>query len=135
LCQKWVHKPLAPYQTCPFIRSHLDVLCIEVYIKSDKSNVAAVVDGLLLKEREGEEGEGKEQQSHLNAYTMFKYSICTELTRKYYERRLRRFFDFIQFEVEIKDIEKRSNDFDNQIYTATYVYLLTYKQDNNFVKI
>ena len=68
---------------------------------------------------------------------MFKYSIRTELTRKYYERRIRRFFDFIRFEVEIKDIEKRYNDFDNQIYTATYVYLLTYKQDNNnnFVKI
>jgi hypothetical protein len=34
---------------------------------------------------------------------MFKYSIRSELTRKYYERRLRRFFDFIQFE---EDIEK-----------------------------
>jgi hypothetical protein len=40
---------------------------------------------------------------------MFKYSIRSELTRKYYERRLRRFFDFIQYEIEIKDIETRSN--------------------------
>jgi len=28
---------------------------------------------------------------------MIKYSIRSELTRKYYERRLRKFFDFIQF--------------------------------------
>lgn len=30
---------------------------------------------------------------------MFKYSIRTELTRKYYERRIRTFFDFIEFMV------------------------------------
>ena len=41
---------------------------------------------------------------------MLKYSIRSELTRKYYERRLRRFLDFIQFEVEIKETEKRLND-------------------------
>jgi len=76
-----------------------------VYIKSDKSNAVAAIDGLLLKEREGEEREGQ-PQNQLNTYTMFKYSIRTELTRKYYERRIRRFFDFIQFELEIKDIEK-----------------------------
>jgi hypothetical protein len=45
----------------------------------------------------------EEQQNQLNPYMMFKYSIRSELTRKYYERRLRRFFDFIQFE---EDIEK-----------------------------
>jgi hypothetical protein len=47
----------------------------------------------------------------LSAYTMFKYFIRTELTRKYYERRLRKFLDFIQFEIEIKEMEKRCNDF------------------------
>jgi hypothetical protein len=38
-------------------------------------------------------------------------SSLQEVTRKYYERRLRRFFDFIQFEIGIKEIEKRCNDF------------------------
>jgi len=38
---------------------------------------------------------------------MFKYAIRSDLTRKYYERRLRRFFDFIEFEIEVKEIEKR----------------------------
>jgi hypothetical protein len=32
-------------------------------------------------------------QNHLTPYMMFKYSIRSELTRKYYERRLRRFLD------------------------------------------
>ena len=41
---------------------------------------------------------------------MFKYSIRCELTRKYYERRLKRFFDFIQFEVGVKETEERFND-------------------------
>lgn len=40
-----------------------------------------------------------------------KYSIRSELTRKYYERRLRKFIDFIQFEIGIKEIEQRCNDF------------------------
>jgi hypothetical protein len=39
---------------------------------------------------------------------MFKYSIKTEITRKYYERRLKKLFDFIEFEmVADKDIECR----------------------------
>ena len=29
---------------------------------------------------------------------MFKYAIKTDSTRKYYERRLKKFFDFIEFE-------------------------------------
>jgi len=29
-------------------------------------------------------------------YNMFKYSIRTELTRKYYERKIRTFYDFIK---------------------------------------
>lgn len=42
---------------------------------------------------------------------MFRYSIRSEITRKYYERRLRKFFDYIEFEVEVRDIERRCNDF------------------------
>jgi hypothetical protein len=42
---------------------------------------------------------------------MFKYSIRSELTRKYYVRRLRKFFDFIQFENATKDLEIRCNSF------------------------
>jgi integrase len=52
-----------------------------------------------------------EEQSQLSPYMMFKYSVRSELTRKYYERRLRIFFDFIQFEIEIKEIEIRCNHF------------------------
>jgi len=37
------------------------------------------------------EGHNKE----LTPYLMFKYAIKTEITRKYYERRLKKFFDFI----------------------------------------
>ena len=42
---------------------------------------------------------------------MFKYSIRSEVTRKYYERRLRKFLDFVQFRPETTDIEERCNDF------------------------
>jgi hypothetical protein len=47
----------------------------------------------------------EEQNQSLSPYAMFRYSIRSELTRKYYERRLGKFFDFIQFEVGIKEIE------------------------------
>jgi len=30
-------------------------------------------------------------------YCLFKYSVRSEITRKYYERRIRRFLDFIEF--------------------------------------
>jgi len=53
----------------------------------------------------------EEEQNQLSSYMMFKYSIRSELTRKYYERRLRTFFDFIQFEIEIKELEIRCNHF------------------------
>jgi hypothetical protein len=53
----------------------------------------------------------EEEQSCLSPYMMFKYSIRSELTRKYYERRLRGFFDYTQFETGVKDMEKRCNDF------------------------
>jgi hypothetical protein len=42
---------------------------------------------------------------------MFKYSVRSEITRKYYERRLRVFLDFIQFDPEIEDVEERCNNF------------------------
>ena len=35
----------------------------------------------------------------LTPYLMFNYAIKTEITRKYYERRLKKFFDFIEFEI------------------------------------
>jgi hypothetical protein len=38
---------------------------------------------------------------------MFKYAIKTEITRKYYERRLKKFFDFIEFEIEDRNIESK----------------------------
>jgi len=46
-------------------------------------------------------------------YNMFKYSIRTELTRKYYERRIRTFFDFIGFMVG-SVIEERCNSFSEE---------------------
>ena len=47
----------------------------------------------------------------LTPYIMFKYAIKTEITRKYYERRLKKFFDFIEFETIEKDIEYRCKEF------------------------
>jgi hypothetical protein len=44
-------------------------------------------------------------------YLKFNYAIKTELTRRYYERRLKKFFDFIEFETIEKDIEYRCNKF------------------------
>jgi hypothetical protein len=41
---------------------------------------------------------------------MFVFSTRSELTRKYYERRLRTFFDFIDF-LKGSQIEKRCNVF------------------------
>lgn len=45
-----------------------------------------------------------------NPYYMLKFSIRSEATRKYYERRIRRFFDFIEFSPD-KGIEERFNMF------------------------
>jgi hypothetical protein len=67
-------------------------------------NYNNVSDTLQLKEKEV-------QNQFLKPYTMFRYSIRSEVTRKYYERRLRKFFDFIEFEVEVEDVERRYNDF------------------------
>ena len=52
-----------------------------------------------------------EDDQELSPYSMFKYSIRSDVTRKYYERRLRKFLDFIQFEPEATDIQKRCNNF------------------------
>lgn len=49
-------------------------------------------------------------QDVTSPYYTFKYSIRSELTRKYYERRIRTFFDFIGF-LNDSDIEKRCNFF------------------------
>src|SRR5437763_5281033 len=56
--------------------------------QTKSSNTTTIGDLVALKKQE--------QQNQLTPYMMFKYSIRSELTRKYYERRLRRFFDFIQ---------------------------------------
>ena len=40
-------------------------------------------------------------------YNIFVYSISNELTRRYYERRLRQFFDYIQFDL-YSDLRERS---------------------------
>ena len=37
-------------------------------------------------------------------YLMFKFSTRSEITRKYYERRIRLFLDFIKFDSEIKQM-------------------------------
>ena len=46
--------------------------------------------------------EEEEEQNQLSSYTMFKYSIRSELTRKYYERRLRTFFDLFNLKSRLK---------------------------------
>jgi integrase len=53
----------------------------------------------------------EEGSQALSPYSMFKFSIRSEITRKYYERRLRKFLDFVKFKPEATDIEKRCNDF------------------------
>jgi len=47
----------------------------------------------VLTEITSKEGYNKE----LTRYLMFKYAIKTEITGKYYERRLKRSFDFIKY--------------------------------------
>jgi hypothetical protein len=65
----------------------------------------------VLSEITSREGHNKE----LTPYLMFRYAIKTEITRKYYERRLKKFFDFIEFEIVAdKDIESRCNKFAEQ---------------------
>jgi hypothetical protein len=49
----------------------------------------------VLRKIISKEGHNKE----LTPYLMFKYAIKTDITKKYYERRLKKFFDFIDFEI------------------------------------
>jgi len=90
-------------------------------------------------------------QDVTSPYYMFKYSIRSELTRKYYERRIRTFFDFIEF-LTGSQIEERCNLFaqkaknDNNWTTVHIIRFLQYEKDrvekgeitaatlNNFVK-
>jgi integrase len=51
-----------------------------------------------------------DEKVNLSSYDMFAYSIGNELTRKYYERRLNKFFDYIGFDVQ-SDLGKRCNSF------------------------
>lgn len=46
----------------------------------------------------------------LTPYAMFNFSVRSELTRKYYERRIKRFLDFIEFNTN-QDTEQRFNEF------------------------
>lgn len=45
-----------------------------------------------------------------SSYDMFMYSIANELTRKYYERRLKKFFDYVGFDLQ-SDLGQRCNSF------------------------
>ena len=47
---------------------------------------------------------------HLTPYSLFNFSVRSELTRKYYERRIERFLDFIEFNTN-QDTEQRFNEF------------------------
>jgi integrase len=68
-----------------------------------KSDNVVIIDKITLTQ--------EEELSRLSPYMMFKYNIRSEITRKYYERRLRGFFDYTQFETGVKEMEKRCNDF------------------------
>ena len=42
---------------------------------------------------------------------MFKYAIKIKITRKYFEKILKKFFDFIEYEIRDKDIKYSLNKF------------------------
>jgi hypothetical protein len=71
-----VQIPLAPHQTCHFIRSRF------CYIIPDLQTNYNTPDKAELKE-------DTTQNQFLSPYTMFKYPIRSELTRKYYGRKYR----------------------------------------------
>jgi hypothetical protein len=91
IMSNWVHKPLAPHTKLVALLGPIVLYPIVEY----DTRVISI----------------GEDDGALSPYSMFKYSIRSEVTRKYYERRLRRFLDFIQFKPEVADIEKRCNDF------------------------
>lgn len=92
LCQ--IRKPLAPLQYCRFIRPRLYTISRKLQLNRDPTNYNFVSD---IREQEKNEA----QSQSISSYFMFRYSIRSEVTRKYYERRLRKFFDFVGFEIEI----------------------------------
>ena len=47
----------------------------------------------------------------LTPYLMFKYAIKIKITRKYFEKILKKFFDFIEYEIRDKDIKYSLNKF------------------------
>ncbi len=61
----------------------------------------------------------EEHNKEMTPYLMFKYAIKTELTRKYYERRLKRFLDFIEFDTRENDFETRCNTFAEKAISNT----------------
>jgi hypothetical protein len=73
-------------------------------------------------------------QDVASPYYMFKYSIRTELTREYYERRIRTFFDFIGFLCS-SGIEERCNLFaekaksDSHWATICIIRFLQYEKE------
>lgn len=73
-------------------------------------------------------------QDVTSPYSMFKYSVRSELARRYYERRIRTFFDFIGFLIG-SEIEKRCNLFarkgkkNNNWTTANIIRFLQYEKD------
>ena len=79
-----------------------------------------------------------EQNFHdvTSPYNMFKYSVRSELTRKYYERRIKRFFDFIGFLVNSgSGIDERCNLFaekgksDTNWATTRIISFLQYEKE------
>jgi hypothetical protein len=59
-----------------------------------------------------QDNRGESSSISSNPYMMFKFSVRSEITRKYYERRIRHFLDFINFNLENKNnIEERCNEF------------------------
>jgi hypothetical protein len=57
-----------------------------------------------------EKKEQNQEVSLTDAYSLFVYAIRTQITRDYYLRRLRSFFDFIELLPNAK-IERRCNKF------------------------
>ena len=67
-------------------------------------------------------------------YNQFRYSIRTPLTRKYYERRIKKFFDSIEFGIGL-NLEARFDTFakkgkeDNEWVTRNVMHFLRYEVD------
>ena len=73
--------PLAPYQTCHVIRHYYDTIYKQMTIT-------------LVANSLGQLQVNTEDYSS-NYYAIVKFSIRSDVPRKYYERRIRQFLDFI----------------------------------------